>query len=83
MTEAGTRAEREAALALLDHAAQGKRRTLGADKQYQERSFVEALRQRAIVPHIAEYERGNLQRNSYAKRNATASGLSRARGNGS
>jgi len=36
----------------------------GADKQYQERSFVEALRQRAIVPHIAEYERGNLQRNS-------------------
>jgi len=64
VTEAGTRAEREAALALLDHAAQGKRRTLGADKQYQERNFVEALRQRAIVPHIAEYERGNLQRNS-------------------
>jgi len=64
VTEAGTRAEREAALALLDHAAQGKRRTLGADKQYQERNFVEALRQRAIVPHIAEYERGNLRRNS-------------------
>ena len=37
----------------------------GADKQYQEREFVTALRQRGIVPHIAEYEHGNLQqRNS-------------------
>jgi transposase len=64
VTEAGTRAEREAALALLDQRRSGKRRTLGADKQYQERRFVEALRARNIVPHIAEYERGNLQRNS-------------------
>ena len=64
MSEAGTRAEREAALRLLDQAAKGRRRTLGADKQYQEPRFVEALRQRNIVPHIAEYERGNLERNS-------------------
>lgn len=64
VTEAGTRAEREAALLLLDQTASGKRRTLGADKQYQEPRFVEALRQRGIVPHVAEYERGNLQRNS-------------------
>jgi len=64
VTEAGTRAEREAALALLDGRANGKRRTLGADKQYQEPQFVAALRARDIVPHIAEYERGNLQRNS-------------------
>jgi transposase len=64
VSEAGTRAEREAALQLLDQAAKGRRRTLGADKQYQEPRFVEALRQRNIVPHIAEYERGNLQRNS-------------------
>jgi transposase len=64
VTEAGTRAEREAALALLDEQGSRKRRTLGADKQYQEPRFVEALRARNIVPHIAEYERGNLQRNS-------------------
>jgi IS5 family transposase len=64
VTEAGTRAEREAALALLDQRRSGKRRTLGADKQYQERQFVEGLRVRNIVPHVAEYERGNLQRNS-------------------
>jgi transposase len=64
VTEAGTRAEREAALALLDQQPSRKRRTLGADKQYQEPRFVQALRARNIVPHIAEYERGNLQRNS-------------------
>jgi hypothetical protein len=64
VTESGTRAERDAALALLDQSRSRKRRTLGADKQYQERQFVEALRARNVVPHVAEYERGNLQRNS-------------------
>ena len=65
VSEAGTRAEREAALRLLDGMRFGPRRTLGADKQYQEPRFVEALRNRNIVPHIAEYERGSLQqRNS-------------------
>ena len=64
VTQAGTRAERDAALVLLDRAAKGRRRTLGADKQYQEPQFVQALRERDIVPHVAEYERGNLQRNS-------------------
>jgi transposase len=65
VSEAGTRAEREAALRLLDEARGKAGRTLGADKQYQEREFVRALRERAIVPHIAEYERGQLQqRNS-------------------
>src|SRR5215469_555284 len=65
VTEAGTRAEREAALVLLDGYSGGKRRSLGADKQYQERQFVETLRSRGIVPHVAEYEHGQLQqRNS-------------------
>jgi transposase len=65
VTEAGTRAEREAALLLLDQCRSRKRRTLGADKQYQERQFVAALRSRGIVPHVAEYEQGQLrQRNS-------------------
>jgi transposase len=61
VTQAGTRAEREAALELLP-APGGKGRTLGADKQYQERRFVEALRARGIVPHVAEYEHGVLRR---------------------
>ena len=30
--------------------------TLGADKLYQERKFIEGLRQRRVVPHVAEYE---------------------------
>src|ERR1035438_9861251 len=33
-----------------------KRITLGADKLYQEEKFIEGLRQRKIVPHVAEYE---------------------------
>jgi transposase len=62
---AGSRAERESALGLLDQRKGGGPRTLGADKQYQEPRFIAALRQRNIVPHVAEYERGNLQqRNS-------------------
>jgi transposase len=65
VTEAGTRAEREAALVLLDQGRSKPRRTLGADKQYQDREFVAALRSRGIVPHVAEYEQGQLrQRNS-------------------
>jgi transposase len=62
VSQAGTRAERESALELLDEWAGDKPRTLGADKQYQEPGFIAALRQRNIVPHVAEYERGNLQR---------------------
>ena len=65
VTQAGTRAEREAALEMVAQYEAGKRRTLGADKQYQEPGFVKALREHNVVPHVAEYERGNLQqRNS-------------------
>jgi len=55
-TQSSTRAEREAALVLLDRM---KRRngsiTLGADKGYQEEEFVRQLRARRVVPHVAEY----------------------------
>jgi transposase len=62
VTQSGTRAEREAALAMLD----GLRRragkiTLGADKGYQEKHFVAELRQRGVVPHVAEYAVASLQ----------------------
>ena len=76
VTQAGTRAEREAALALLDQRAHGWRRTLGADKQYQEPGFIAALRERNIVPHVAEYERGALrQRNSLREEERNSTGF--------
>jgi transposase len=63
-TQSSTTAEREAALAMLDEMGlrpekiprAEQRITLGADKLYQEQKFIEGLRQRQVVPHVAEYE---------------------------
>jgi transposase len=56
-TQASTTAEREAALAMLDKLKQrAEQITLGADKGYQQERFVENLRRRRVVPHVAEYE---------------------------
>ncbi|MCR4298032.1 MAG: IS5 family transposase [Gallionella sp.] len=63
-TQSSARAEREAALAMLDEMGMkperipraAQRITLGADKSYQEQKFIEGLRQRHIVPHVAEYQ---------------------------
>jgi transposase len=62
VTASGKRAEREAALAMLRamcsaHQRGGTRMSLGADKAYQEGTFIRALRACQVVPHIAEYER--------------------------
>jgi transposase len=47
-------AEREAALDLVDRHRPGRRHiTLGGDKAYDVAGFVEALRERAVTPHIA------------------------------
>ena len=55
-TQCSTRAEREAALVLLDRLRRRSTAiTLGADKGYQEQSFVGQLRARCVAPHIAEY----------------------------
>jgi transposase len=68
---AATIAEREVALALLDRVVEPKSKraekqiTLGADTQYQEEKFVEALRQREVAPHVSEYTTGqNMAKNS-------------------
>lgn len=69
-TLAATVAERQAALLLLDRVVgpqpqrTGKQITLGADTQYQEEKFIEALRQRDVAPHLSEYVKGNLEKNS-------------------
>jgi IS5 family transposase len=48
-------AEREAALVLLDRRQTPRKRvTLGADKGYDTRDFVEELRRREVTPHVAQ-----------------------------
>jgi transposase len=51
-------AEREAALALLTHLPR-RRATIGADKGYNQRAFVEGVRALGLTPHVAEKARYN------------------------
>ena len=54
LTRAGGKAEREAALAMLDRRKhRSKRVTLGGDKAYDVATFVGDLRARRVTPHIA------------------------------
>src|SRR5260370_15141583 len=63
-TQSSTTAEREAALQMLDQRGrspgqvreQTRPITLGADKLYQEEQFLNELRRRKVIPHVAEYE---------------------------
>ena len=56
-TQSSTRAEREAAITMLDKMKRnGRAITIGADKAYQEKGFIQQLRARRVVPHVAEYE---------------------------
>jgi transposase len=68
---AATVAEREMALKLLDRTVAPKEKrkveqkiTLGADTQFQEEGFVQGLRDREVAPHVSEYVKGNLGKNS-------------------
>lgn len=55
-TQSSTTAEREAALSMLDrHRRRGREITLGADRSYQQETFLQQLRARSVVPHVAEY----------------------------
>lgn len=56
LTPASGTAEREAALTLVDRLASKRRITLAADKAYDAREFVAALRKRKVTPHIARHE---------------------------
>jgi transposase len=62
---AGTAAEREAALEMLDRVVEPKDQrapqaeiTLGADTQYQDAKFIADLRGRGVAPHVSEYTEG-------------------------
>jgi transposase len=70
---AGRAAEREAALEMLDRGVEGKDQrvpqaesTLGADTQYQDPTFIDALRTRGVAPHVSEYTKGaNVCKNAW------------------
>lgn len=73
-TQAATVAEREAALRMLDRTVSPKDKrspeqqiTLGADTQYQDEKFVQDLRDREVAPHVSEYAKGNLGKNSLSE----------------
>lgn len=60
VTEANGRAERDAAVAMLNASVPGGRRiTLGADRGYDAKEFVERLREQDVTPHIAQQSRLN------------------------
>ena len=67
-------AEREVALKMLDQVIGskwkrlGKKITLGGDALYQEKTFIQALRERKVAAHIHEYRKGNLDMNCLTKR---------------
>jgi transposase len=57
LTEANGYAEREAALTMLGRLpAMARRRTVGADKGYDTRDFVDGCRELGITPHVAMNE---------------------------
>ena len=72
-SEAGNASERASALAMLERTLRPRQQrdagleiALGAGTLYREEKFIEALRERAVTPHIGEYTQasGNLGKNS-------------------
>ena len=62
LTEANGRAEREAALEMAARLPGEGRVTLGADKGYDTRDFVEGLRELDVTPHVAQNANGRRSR---------------------
>jgi transposase len=61
VAEASGFAERRVALDMIDDVLPGERRiTLGADRGYHSRDFVAACRDRNIIPHLADKNRGSV-----------------------
>jgi transposase len=58
VTQATGTAEREAAVAMAEAIPGPQRATLGADKHYDTRDFVHALRELRVTPHVAQHTTG-------------------------
>jgi transposase len=56
VTQADGKAERAAALAMLDTVPGKGRKTVGADKGYDMKDFVAACRERKVTPHLAIHD---------------------------
>lgn len=56
VTTALPQAEWAAALEMLEQITEGRRATVGADKAYDEASFIAHLREIGITPHVAQYQ---------------------------
>lgn len=59
VTHADGFGERAAALAMLDAVPASRPRTVGADKAYDTRDFIEACRRRQVTPHVASNDSGH------------------------
>jgi transposase len=57
VTMASGRAEREAALEMLEERTEGRRVTVGGDKGYDVREFVADVRDLGVTPHVAQNSR--------------------------
>ncbi|MGH9697439.1 MAG: IS5 family transposase [Bryobacteraceae bacterium] len=68
LTQASGTAEREAALAMIGGKVASKRVTLGGDRGYDTRGFVEAARERMVTPHVAQ---NNINRRSALDKRTT------------
>jgi transposase len=53
-TQATGRAEREAAVELMGNVPRARRATLAADKAYDARSFIAAMRAQGVTPHVTQ-----------------------------
>jgi transposase len=73
-SQSSNAAERHIALKMLDRVVGSKwkrlnkRITLGADTSYQEKEFIQALRERKVAPHVSQYVKGNLEKNCLTNR---------------
>jgi len=54
VTQAGYAAETEAALTMMKEISGDHRKTLGADKHYDQEQFCQRLRKKKITPHVAQ-----------------------------
>ena len=54
LTQASGTAERDAAAAMISGKAPWRRATLGADRGYDTRGFIETMRELAVTPHVAQ-----------------------------
>ena len=59
VTQATGTAEREAAQVMVKRTVKPSGGTLGADKAYDVKSFVEAMRSRQVTPHVAQKTKGS------------------------